>query len=151
MAGELLVVREDALVFTIANEFHAIKGALDGAGLDFAAGTHVGAYVDDEGLYNALPLNVIASLFVHRSLYGPAVMCSPLPDNHGNNVPLDDHTARAIMAAAAAWRAVIDYAAMAGQDITVYSNPDTVASPVFIPLPNGWMPGDPIPTREEQP
>ena len=150
--GQLLLVRPDASTLLVANEYRDIKKALDGATMDFAYGPDpVGAFVDDEGLLKGLQFNVVASTFVVRPLYGPAVLAANEVDGEGDTLPLEPHVLRAIEAMAERWQGVIALAARSGQDLALYANADTIPPPMIIPLPDEWNFGDPIPYPEDTP
>ena len=141
----LLLVRPDATVADVPNTYEGIKQALDQATMDFVHGEIGGAYVDDEGLYNGLQFNVVASALVVRPLYGPCVLADNDPDDEGDTRALPDHLRSPVLALAERWRDVIRLATLAGQDIAVYANPFTVTPPVVLAMPDDWMPGDPMP------
>lgn len=144
--SELLVVNPDATCRFIPNNDHAaLRAVFPDNGFDFAGGLRVGAFVDDEGLLEGNVFNVIASLFVGRPLYGPAVLAAPHPDDEGYTVALDDDTHNAIRTAAEFWRNVRAGAAYIGQDIDVRADQSTLPPPVVISLPDDWSPGDPFP------
>ena len=144
----LLYVGVDAETRSVADGYISIRNALDDNGFDLARGYRISAFIDDEGILKGLPLNVVASMFVQRALFGPAVLCAPEPDDEGNTVALDEATIDAIRGAAGAWRSVLANAAYIGQDLTVVSTPETLPPSRIIELPDDWLPGDPIPDFE---
>lgn len=59
-------------------------------------------YVNDTGLIDGLPANIHASMIFGRPLYGPCVLVggmSPDGEYDGDNHPVPDHIARAILSA----------------------------------------------------
>ena len=149
MSDRLIRLGTDATLRSVPNSFEGIRDALDGATMTFASTDRIGAYVDDEGIWNRLPLNVVASLLLARPIFGPAVLCRAEPDDRGNSVTLPDELIRVVVGTAQGWQVVLDNAAAVGQDLTVVAQPDTLPPPRFIPLPDDWLPGDPIPDPEK--
>lgn len=144
MTGQLLRIAEDATTSRIDNTYQGIRDAI-GNTFDYVyADPRLGAYVDDEGLLQELALNVVASMFVGVALFGPVVVCHGDPDDNGDTLPLDEGSMVAIESAAKMWQNVIDNATGAGQDITVNADSGTIPPFQVIPMPDNWMPGDPI-------
>ena len=137
----LLAVAADGTSRRVANSYDGIKDGLDDATFDFvAANPHVGLYVDDEGMLNGSSLNVPASIFVGRALFGPVVLCAPQTDDEGNTLPAEPRVVAAFETLCAMWRGVIETAAQNGQVVLVgAADPSTIPPPTVISLTDEQM------------
>lgn len=143
--GFLLAVHPDGSTNTIDNRYESIRDAVGGH-IDFAfCNDQCGFFVHDEGILMSFPLNVPASIIGGRALYGSAVLTNGVPDDEGDTMPPDELTKNALEAACRAWRSVLDSARFIGQNLTVLADPDTLPPPQIMPLPDNWLPGDPMP------
>lgn len=132
--SELLCILPDGKHRYVPNTYEGIKGAIGGT-LDMINGhTPVGAYVDDEGIYKRLYLNVPVSMILARPVFGPAVLCKPHPDAQGNTLPIAEEAAAAFETIARSWRNVILEANGSGQQIMVEPTPETLPPPQVIDL-----------------
>ena len=139
----------------VANDYEAIKAAMDGAMLDVVGlpdGRH-GVFVDDEGMLTGQPLNVPASIMTGMALYGPVVLHGGA-DDEGETLPPDDELRKAFAALASYWTAVCVDALRKGQSIIPVADPATVPPAQIIPLTDSqfeqylkgewpWQPDEP--------
>jgi len=119
--NELLAIHPDGRFALVPNNYEGIKEGTSHAVIDFTvANDAIGFYVDDEGMLNGSVLNVPASMYAGRPLYGSVVMAN-------------------------AWRSVTIVAADLGQNLDVVANPDTVPPAQIIGLTDDFDFGDPLP------
>lgn len=140
----LIAVAIDGDVRVISNSYEGIKLGLDQACMDFVIVSETAAfYIDDEGMLNGSPLNMAASMFAGRPIYGPVVLCYADADDEGDTVPALDEDVRLIRALAARWYSVMLNATVVGQDVTVRANPDTIPPPTIVSMDDAqfeaWM------------
>lgn len=135
MSGELLLATPDGRTRGVENSYEAIKAALDGATLDAIGlrGEHATFFVDDEGIFKLLPLNVPASIFSGTVLYGPVVLAGE-PDDEGDTQPPVQRMVQAVTALCRIWRAVCEDAERKGQNVMPVANPGTLPPPVIVEL-----------------
>jgi hypothetical protein len=127
MSETLLVIRVDATTERITSGYENIKRGLDGATLDFVvATTAVGAYVDDNGMLENQPLNVVASFLLARPIFGPIVLAHPEPDDEGETLGLDETRLYHYETLARQWRLVVREATRLNQDLSVFPQPDNL-------------------------
>jgi hypothetical protein len=125
----LLAIGIDGSYRLVPNTYEGIKLGLDGATLDFLNNGVVGLYIDDNGMLEQQPLNVVASLMVGRPIYGPVVLCGAEPDDEGDTVPPPKEAAMAAIGVCDQWQTVWGGAIALGQDLCVYPNADTIPPP----------------------
>jgi len=131
----LLAVSPNGEARLIPNSYEGIKAGLEEACFDFVlASPTAGFFIDDEGMLNGSTLNVAASMFASRPLYGPVVLCAAQTDDDGETLPPTDSDVRFMAALAAWWQAVVLNAAEVGQDVSVRANPDTIPPPTIVPM-----------------
>lgn len=134
MSG-LFVVSAQAVVREVSNSYTGIKDGLGGAVLDFIVVSRTAAfYIDDNGMLEDQPLNVAASFFAGRPLYGPVVLASSETTADGDTLPPDVMDVQVLRSLADQWARVIANAADLGQDLTVRPNADTIPPPQIIEL-----------------
>lgn len=137
--NELLVIYADGNTAHIPNEYEAIR-AMIGNWIDLARGHGpVSAFVDDEGMLNGCPLNVIASLFLGRPVYGPAVLVASAPGDDGETLTISPHEMDMIEAFGSMWGTVLAEASRLGQNLTVLPTPDTLPPPEVITMTDAQM------------
>jgi len=145
-AEPLLVVEPSGHTRWTPNTYEGIKAGLGGATLAFLrVNTAMGYFLDDNGMLTGQPLNVAASWWAGRPIYGPIVLAAPDTDDEGETLPCDPKAAAAMAGFADTWWNVTEQAARLGQDLTVRPNADTIPPPVVVMLPDDWQPGDPWP------
>jgi hypothetical protein len=154
--NELLAVTTQGSLAWVDNEYTAIKAALDGATMDFIQAGNpedpAGFFIDDNGMIDAKALNMPATLFSGRPIYGPVVLCAGEPDDEGETLPPTRHHVEVMESTCHLWRTVLRGADAVGQDLTLYANPDRIPPPTVI----GFTPEEfdrflatgEIPTRE---
>lgn len=143
---KLMRVDIDGTVTDVDNTYQGIRDGVGGTITFVRVDARLGVYVDDNGLINGLALNPAASMIAGQALYGPAVLCAGDPDSEGDSVPLAARDRKGMAGVAERWSLVVRTAReFMGQEVTVYADPDTVPPPRIVPLPDDWMPGDPIP------
>jgi len=130
---QLLAVTPDGKYRLVPNTYEGIK---EGAGspFDFVHSDFVGMYIDDEGMLKELPLNVPASVFMARALYGPVVLCAAQPDDEGDTLPASKRQVDSLMAIARLWQEVVADAARLGQDVMVHAVEATIPPPTIVQL-----------------
>jgi len=144
--NELLAIHPDGRFALVPNNYEGIKEGTSHAVIDFTvANDAIGFYVDDEGMLNGSVLNVPASMYAGRPLYGSVVMANAHPDDDGNTLPPDGDQMRIVKSLANAWRSVTIVAADLGQNLDVVANPDTVPPAQIIGLTDDFDFGDPLP------
>lgn len=132
--SELLGIRADATWSWIPNEYDDIKEFI-GNWIDLAGGHGpVSGFVDDEGVLNSLPFNVVASAALGRPIFGPVVLCHLHPDDEGETLPPEEGAARAFINLAEIWQNVLAQASRLGQNLTVLAQPETLPPPQMISL-----------------
>lgn len=98
----------------------------------------VGYFLDDEGLMNGEPLNVVASMIAGQAFYGNVVMTAADPDDDGDTLPLADHEFKHfVLHMAQRWRAVVTSATRAGQVVEFRPNVATIPPPKIVEIPEG--------------
>jgi hypothetical protein len=132
--GELLAVYQDGTNKLIDNTYEAIKEAMNGAIIDLVGLTEDTAmFVDDNGMIEALTLNVPASLFAGRALYGPVVLCGAA-DDEGETMEPPSDAFYAFQVLARMWGRVADDAKAKNQSLDIPANADTLPPPQIIEM-----------------
>jgi len=131
----LVGITEDAHIGPVPNEYEGIKEMLRDETLTFVRVSETaGFYIDDNGMLNGSKLNVCASMFAGRPLYGPVVLTYATPDDEGETLCPLEEDAMLLMHFAIRWHNVVENAQRIGQDLSVIANPDTIPPPEIIPL-----------------
>jgi GTP-dependent phosphoenolpyruvate carboxykinase len=129
---DLYRITPEGQVNSIANEFGAIRDALDGQPFDFVyVHPEVGFYVDDEGMLNGSKLNLVASLTAGRALYGTVVLSKGDTDAEGETLPPKTEVIDYVKHYAHLWRHVVADAERLGQNVLPTANEATVPPPVI--------------------
>jgi hypothetical protein len=89
-------------------------------------------YIDDEGMLNGSPLNVPASFFAGRPIWGPVVLCAAQPDANGDTLPAPQRPTERFAALAQRWHQVVVGGIAVGQDITRNMADETTIPPARI-------------------
>ena len=144
--SKLLCIEVDGTVRDVDDGYTSLREAIGDTITFVFVDTRLGVFVDDNGMISAKALNHAASMAAGRALYGTAVLCAGNPDEEGNSVPLAPKDRTALANIATRWRAVVMTAADAGQDVSVYADPDTIPPARIV----AWNIGDPIPGAEGQ-
>jgi Domain of unknown function (DUF3846) len=118
----------------IANKYEAIKEALNGGILDFTIlSDTLGVYLDDEGVLNRLPLNIVASLHAGTPIYGPVVLCAARPDAEGDSLPPAPRDVEWFKQVGERWnRVVVGIMVRGSGDPHTYGSPDDLAPPIIL-------------------
>jgi hypothetical protein len=132
--GELFRVDVDGDYRYVPNGYDGIKAAI---GLDtpfdfIVISPDCGYYIDDEGMLNGSPLNVPASLFAGRPIWGPVVLCATQPDDEGDTLPAPDKKVEWLRGLAARWHQVTVGAFAVGQDINQNKADETTIPPARV-------------------
>jgi hypothetical protein len=146
--SNLLRVDIDGTVSDVANKFEPIREAIGDTISYVFVDARLGVFVNDNGMLTNQPLNPAASMIAGRALYGVCVLCAGNPDENGDSIPLATRDRKGMIDVAGRWRMVVLSAAEAGQDVRVYPDASTIPPARIIPLPDDWLPGDPIPEGE---
>jgi|SRR5262245_16198428 len=143
----LLAIKPDGRIDPVPNSYEGIKFGLDQAVLTFLRVSETAGYfIDDNGMLDEAHLNVPASWFAGRPIYGPVVLCAGEPDEEGNTLAATAEDMQVLTSLAQQWHRVVTNAADIGQVLVLTANPDTIPPPQVVPLPDDWKPGDPWPT-----
>ena len=144
--SELLAIHPDGRYALVPNNYKGIKQGIGEAIMDFTVvNDAIGFYVDDEGMLNGSVLNVPASMYAGRPLYGAVVMAAAQADDQGETLPPDRDAVRILKTFANAWRSVLTVAADLGQNLDVIANPDTMPPAQIVGLTEDFNFGDPLP------
>lgn len=131
-AGTLLVINADATTDDTPNTYEGIRRGVGDTWFSFVHATErIGFYIQDEGMLDNQPLNVVASMLANCTLWGPVVLCRGMPDDEGDTVPVSQQVHDLALGMCASWRNVIAYGTRVGQDLTVLPNADTIPPPTF--------------------
>lgn len=133
--GQLLAVYPDGRYTMIDNSYEAIKTAIGGIIDLVGLPNDAGLFVHDEGMLERLSLNVPASMFCGRALYGPVVLCGP-PDDEGETMPPPGNMLNGFVAMASMWHGVVIDATAKGQTITCPADPDTLPPSQIVEMTN---------------
>lgn len=133
-----VIIRTDGTVLPCGLDYDEIKAGV-GNIVDFQVINDVAGYfIDDEGMLNGSPLNMVASFIAGRAFYGNVVVVGPDTDDEGNTMPIaEQEFILFIIYTAERWAAVVASAARMGQDLRVVANPDTIPPPVVMSIPEG--------------
>lgn len=134
----LLAVTPDGITQLIDNKYESISDAIGGP-IDFIrAMADVGFYIDDEGMLNGSSLNVPASIFAGRPIWGPVVLTGWV-DEEGETLPPPEEAMRMLDFLAQQWAAVTSNAVLLNQDVnTNVANTETIPPPRIMSL-DDWL------------
>lgn len=142
-----LAVDPDGSFRDVPASYEGIKSGLNEATLDLVRlpdGQHA-LFIDDEGMLNGARLNVPASLFAERALYGPVVLVGPT-DEEGDSTPPTAQAHAAFRVLATMWAAAEADATAKGQRVEIVATAETIPPPEIFGLDEGdferWCSGD---------
>ncbi len=125
--GELLAVQPDGTWEFVPNTYEGVKQGMRGATIDFViAHDDLGFFINDNGMLDGSPLNIAASVFAQRPLYGPVVACAPEPDDEGETLAADEGVINPLRGLARFVENLHKNAALVGQTLDFPANPDTI-------------------------
>lgn len=132
----LLAVQPDGVHSWVPCTYEGIKTGLNQATMDVVMvpvtnEKRLSLFIDDNGLIEGGQLNIPASMFASRSLYGPVVLADV--DEEGETIPVDPMYSGILANFARRWMSVIEAARQTGQDVMIPCGvPDTVPPPQVI-------------------
>jgi hypothetical protein len=132
--SDLFRVAPDGDYRYIPNSYDGIKDAIGrDTPFDFIIISHdCGYYIDDEGMLNGSPLNVPASLFAGRPIWGPVVLCAAQPDDEGDTLAPPADAVQRLAVVAGRWLSVTAGGVAVGQDINRNVADETTIPPARI-------------------
>jgi len=142
---ELLACSVTGRLDVVPNTFEGIKHGLDGATLDFViVSPTAGFFIDDNGMLNGQPLNIPASMYAGRALWGPIVLANANVDKEGETLPPEKLDVQALTALAGLWASAVATGLDMGQDLRAIApaNAATIPPPTIVAWdpPAGGMP-----------
>jgi hypothetical protein len=140
VSGVLLAISTDAVTREVPNSYPGIKDGCEGATIDFVR-PHAGCgfYIDDNGMLENQPLNVVASVMAGMALYGPVVLTAADPDDEGDTLPPDEMALAYARSLCQRWRAVIADAGRKGQSLVLTADPDAIPPAEIVELSDDMM------------
>jgi hypothetical protein len=91
-------------------------------------------FIDDEGMLNGALLNVPASIFAGRPIWGPVVLTAGEPNDDGDSMPPDETDVNLLGLFAQMWKQVLEAAIALGQNIFHVADPFTIPPPTITSL-----------------
>jgi hypothetical protein len=137
VTGQLLAIAVDGTTRWVECSYEGMKDGLNGATISFlVVDEHIGLWIDDNGMLENQPLNVVASLMAGRALYGPAVVSAAEPDDEGDTLPAPERSTIVARGLANCWLSVWQDGERMNQDLVIRPNPDSLPPPTIMAW--GW-------------
>lgn len=128
--GELLAVAIDGTARWVPNTYEGVKDGLDGATLDAVRVSEKASfYINDNGIIERQALNIPASMFAGRAIYGPVVLMHGDPDAWGNEQPPRRDDANLMQAFCRSWQRVCADIKRLNQPEPIIRSDDTLLPP----------------------
>jgi len=135
--GQLLACSPDGVTVFVPNSYDGIKTAVgENTPFDFIRiSVECGYYIDDEGMLNGAALNVPASMFAGRPVWGTGGLTAADTDPEGDTLPPPDAAAASLIALGERWMHVTAGAALVGQDINAnQADSATIPPPTVVEM-----------------